>query len=1254
MSGPITGAGPLLDWLPGPDDPAPPGTYGPDESAGSHAGPSRIACPPHTGLPHVLAAWGALLYHHTGRRELPIRVLSSEAQDVVVRLTVDPGQSLAHLADTAMRALDAAQPSAADATPLPLCVDCRTEAPAASVPSGGLVLVLEDIGQGAVWGLRHDAAASRPDAVARHAQHLAAVLATAARSPQCLVKDLDPLSPTERAALLCGPDTASDYPKDSRVESLFAACAEAAGDHPAVVHGNTTLTYAELHRRSALLAESLLRDGLRPGEPVALLLPREPALVVAALAVLKAGGVYLPVDPDYPADRVSYLLKDSGAGLLLTTGRLVERLSEALGQAGTDRRVILVEEQDWSAQPAPETGSAGDADAAAYMMYTSGTTGRPKGVMVPHRGIVRLVRNVDYVRLDDTTRMAQLGATGFDASVWEIWGALLCGGTVHILDRETFLDVEELKRALEQQGITTAFITSALFHQLADEDPTAFRALRDLLVGGDVLSAKHARSVLHANPDLRLINMYGPTENVVFSTYEPVTEPVDDRVPIGRPVPRTTAYVLNQDRAVLPTGVPGELYVSGDGMALGYHGRPELTERAFVPDPFRPGRMLYRTGDKVRRLPDGRIDFLGRVDHQVKVRGFRVEPGEVEAALLTHPAVRAAVVLARRRPDSSDSYLCAYLSGDQTLVPEQVRDTVEAVLPPHMVPAHIVVLPALPLTANGKVDRAALPEPAQGGTATDEDGGRATDDVERALVDLWEDVLGVRGIGVRDTLDQLGGSSLTATRIAARVRQRFAVACPVSTVLAARSVAALAQYIRAADAAAPDAEGPCPGLAAERTPLSPQQKGIYIEQVKDPAATEYNLPITVDLSGPVDGERLRASLAVLVARHEILRTDIALNDDGTPYQRVHPELSVALDDVELPPGADPDAWTEQWIRAFDPHRGPLWRAALLRHGSGARLVLDVHHLLTDGYSLTLLMNEWAALIRGGQPAEAELSYRDFAHWANGPQGRRQAEAQRGFWTETFARPVTRLDLPTDLPRPPVRRTEGDYLPFAFGTERSLAVRELARTEGVTPFHVLLAVYTVFLGRVTGSEDVTVGTPVSGRHLPGTDRAQGMFVNTLCLRVRPSAGQSFRSYLAEVARHALAAVDHQDHPFDEVVALAGERDYSRHPLFDTLFAVQDTGLHQVDFLGGRPHWRPEATGRTIFDLNLQIDDAPEGYTARWAYATALFLRPTVEMFRDELLALTDAALATPDTSLAELGRAAPDDHTVPELALDFDF
>ncbi|MEU9987178.1 amino acid adenylation domain-containing protein [Streptomyces sp. NPDC048045] len=1242
-------------WLPTPADPAASGAYAPEEAAGTQPGAVVTAALPDPA--RVLAAWAALLHHHTGRVDLDFGFRTDRsAPPVTVRLRVEPAASLGALEEAAAQALRS--PSPGEPAPTTPCLVRRADAGQSGPrPAGALVAELDE-SAGGVLRLWHDPAAHRADAVARHAVHLRGALTALADNPTLPVRELDPLTPAERTRLLTDLNrTAVAYPRDSRVEELFAERARTAPGHPAVVHGDTVLSYAELDHRSELLAARLREEGLPPREPVALLLRREPTLVVAALAVLKAGGVYLPIDPDYPADRVAYLLADSGARRVLSVSDLADGLAATHDRPGEDFTVLTLDTWDWrqtpgATPPAPD-GPPPGADDAAYLMYTSGTTGKPKGVLVPHRGITRLVTGVDYVRLDATTRMAQVGTTGFDASVWEMWGALLGGGTLCILDRETLLDTDELGRILRDQGITTALFTSALFSRLADEDPGLFRPLRDLLVGGDVLSARHAREVLAANPGLRLVNAYGPTENAVISTCQVVDEPVGARVPIGRPVPNATAFVLNQDGLPLPTGVPGELHVGGDGLALGYHGRPDLTERAFVPHPFVPGQKLYRTGDRVRLLPDGAIDFVGRTDHQVKVRGFRVEPGEIETTLSALPGVRAAVVLARRLPGSSDSHLCGYVVADPSLDTDRLRSAAAESLPAHMVPAHLIVLPALPLTVNGKVDRAALPEPTAG-TGTEPGGRPPRDELERALVGLWEDALGIRGIGVDEQLSDYGASSLTATRLSARIRRSLRLACPVSLVLTAPTVAALAERLREAG---PSGHGPLssdaqPDGPPEPAPLSPQQHGIYVEQVKDPTGTEYNLPLVVDLSDVPSAELLRTTLAALMARHEVLRTDITLDADGRPRQRVHAELPVELQEVDLPDDADLDAWTGRWIRAFDPHRAPLWRVALLRRSGRARIVMDIHHLITDGCSLTLLATEWAQLLSGAEPGLPDVGYADYARWAAGPAGREQALAQGDFWRRTYATPPRPLDLPTDLPRPPVRRTEGAHLSFALGAELSQAVRELARTEGVTPFHVLLAGYTALLGRMSGSDDVTVGTPVSGRHLPGVERTQGMFVNTLCLRFAPQPELPFRAYLRAVAEHAMAAFDHQDFPFGELVAAAGERDYSRHPMFDTLFAVQDTGLHQVDLLGGRPRWTPEATGRTLFDLNLQIDDAPEGFTAHWAYSTHLFLPQTVELFRDELLALFDAAVTAPDTALHGMNPVAAATQAVPDF--DFDF
>jgi amino acid adenylation domain-containing protein len=1157
-----------LPWLPGPGV--------------CSAGPVDVAIPVTVPagerLVATLTAWAVLLYHHTGD-QAPVIGLQYGPAPVAVRLRVDPDRRIGTPVDVVE----------VETEPLPLVV--RTSP--GPLPPGVLALVLTSTR----LRLHHDPDVHDADAVARHARHLARVLAVLAEEPDRPVRAVDPLTAAEWARVVEEwNDTAVGYPDDQRIEQLFARRAVAAPDAPAVVHRGTTLSYAELDRRSDALAVRLQADGLRPDERVALPLRREPGLVIAALGVLKAGGVYVPIDPDLPRRRRDDLIAGCGSRCTVTAG-------DAAGLAQP------VE----PGRPVPPAAGPGS---PAYLMYTSGTTGRPKGVLVPHRGVVRLVSAPGYVRLDPTTRTAQIGATGFDASVWEIWATLLAGGCLHILDRETVLDAAELRRELAARRITTALFTSALFNQLADADPTLFRPLRDLLVGGDVLAPAQARAVLRANPGLRLVNAYGPTENAVISTCHVVTEPVGDRVPIGRPVPNTVAHVLNQDRLPLPVGIPGELYVGGDGIAPGY--LDEAGEGAFVPDPFRTGATLYRTGDRARRRPDGSIDFLGRVDDQLKVRGFRVEPGEVEAALLRNPAVRAAAVVARRLPGGSDVQLCAYVVADSA--PEEVRDQVRPLLPPHMVPSHVVALPALPLTATGKVDRAALPPLRPGGPPAV---AKPVDDLERALVELWEEVLGVPGIGVQDELDLLGAGSLTATRVAAAVRGRFGVSCPVAVVLAVPTVAGLVAHIRSAGST--DVRGPQPGRAGERPPLSPQQRRIYIEQVKDPDGTQYNLPIVVDLPDAPDPRRLLATFATLVARHEILRTDIGLDGGGVPYQRVHDDLPVELS------SADP------WVAPFDPHSAPLWRVAV----RGRQLLLDVHHLLTDGVSLTLLLREWAALWRGEAPQAPGLRYRDYAQWTAGAEFTRVVSDQRDFWAAALLPPPCVPDLPTDFARPPVRRTEGAYLAFPLGARRSRAVHALARHEGRTPFQVLLAAYSAFLARICGSEDVTVGTPVSGRHLPGVDRAQGVFVNTLCLRLHPRRDLSFRAHLRAVAEHAVAAADHQDHPFDHLVQMAGAHDPSRHPLFDTFFALQDTGLEDVDLLGGAPRWRPEATGRTIFDLNLQVEDGPGGYEARWGYSTSLFRRPTVGLLRDELLGLLDAVLADPDAPLQAPRAAAPD-------------
>ncbi|GLW56065.1 hypothetical protein Kpho01_40760 [Kitasatospora phosalacinea] len=1031
------------------------------------------------------------------------------------------------------------------------------------------------------------------------------------------------------------------YPREATIHGLFLQQAGATPDAPAVVGAHGTLTYRELAERSAALAARIRAHGVRPGELVAVRAERSPEWVVANLAVLRAGAAYLPVSPAEPERRVEYLLDDGGVRLLLG-----DREGELPGGRGTQMAIL--------GGPAAGSGEDGEPvgpEDLAYVMYTSGSTGRPKGVMVCHRNVVRLVRGTDFVAFSDRMRVLQTGAVSFDASTFELWGPLLNGGALVLPEEDAVLDAGRLGAALREHGVTTLWLTSPLFNRLARQDPAAFAPLSDLVVGGDVVAGEHVAAVLAACPGVRVVNGYGPTENTTFSTTHRIApEETGGPLPIGRPIAHSTAYVLDPAGAPVPPGTEGELYVGGDGVALGYLGRPELTAQVFLPDPFLPGGRMYRTGDLARQRPDGVVEFLGRADGQVKIRGYRIEPGEVESALRGHPCVAEAVVVPRTREggDATDRYLAAYFTEAEPLDVREVREYLAERLPRHLVPGYLVVLDALPLTAHGKVDRSALPDPADLYDLPVEH-VPPRDAVEERLVAIWEAALPGATVGVLDSAFDHGVDSLVAAGLATAIGAEFGVPVTVADVFRNPTVEDLAVLLgeRVPEPAGPAALPAAP--PADHYPLAPQQYPLFVAQRRDENSVQYNVPLLLELPGDADAARLADAWRALVARHEVLRTSFLLKDE--PVQVVH-----AAVDSELRP-VDGEPRLAELVRPFDLAAAPLARASLHRSGDRCVLFVDLHHLVVDGLSLRQLFGDLDALYRGLELPPVAPRYRDYAHWAAAGAGKAAAEQQRAYWTAALRDRPAAAELPTDRPRPALRDHGGDLLPFGLGTDRTAALRAFAVQRSVTPFAPLAAAYAVFLGLVTGQEDVTVGIPASGRTAPGLDSAVGMFVNTVPLRLRPAGDKPFGALVAEAAATAREAFAHQDFPYAELVREAGEPVPGRNPLFDTLLALQAGALQAVDLLGERVLLRPRHTGQGMADLNMQVFEEQDDLHIEWEYATELFDRATVAAFRDTFLGVLDRALAHPDTTVAALGRPAGDagPAAAPELpGIAFDF
>jgi amino acid adenylation domain-containing protein len=1124
---------------------------------------------------------------------------------------------------------------------------------------------------------------------------------------------------------------------DGGVLARVAAHAARRPAAPAVVAGDVVISYDELLRRADRLASELERR-LAPkerdpagtpfadSEPlVALCLSRSPELVVAALAVLRAGAAYLPVDIGLPAARVAWLLDDSAAPLVLARGELAAELAAA-GRPVLDLDALKLDGADGAGagSSAAAPGRAGDPagaetvqarsdggtaggggspdakqaasaafapphpDALAYVIYTSGSTGRPKGTLLAHRGLANLAAwHRDAFGLGPGDRATLLAGTGFDASVWELWSALAAGAALHLPPAEVAASPAPLAAWLAEQRIGHCFLPTPLAEAVLAEPAAAALAgsLRVLLVGGDRLH-RWAGGV-----PFRLVNDYGPTESTVVATSgdvaaAPPRSSADALPPIGRPLPGVPCWVLDRRLEPLPPGTPGELCIGGVGLARGYLGRPGLTAERLVPHPFEPGGRLYRSGDLVRWRGDGQLDFLGRIDQQVKVRGHRIELGEIEAALAALPAVREAAVAAPAAGGERRLVACvvpaAPEAGDRAAFTGALAAELRRRLPESMVPAAWLVLEALPLTANGKVDRRALEALAPDGLDA---AGPAGEEPPRTPL---EELVAGQFLGVLRTGEggdeeragaapppalgrdadffRLGGHSLLAARLVTRLRDALGVEVPLRRVFAAPTVAgvaALVEEARAGSAAGEPADDP----AAAEPPLVPVPRGgdlpassaqrrLWFLDRLDPGAPTYNMPAAVDLDGDLDRAALAAALAALAARHEALHTTLPAVD-GEPVQRIAPAAAgfPPLPVVDLaalpPPRRDAEArrlGREEGRRPFDLAAGPLLRVRLLALGAAApghRLLLTVHHAVFDGASTAVVLRELVALYaaaRGGGDAALPalpLGYADFAAWEPRRLAGGVLERHLAWWRgELTGVPV--LELPTDRPRPAVPRERGRRLRVDLPPDLAAAVRTAARSHGATPFMVLLAAFAALLSRHAGQEDFAVGTPVAGRPRRELDGVVGFFVDTLALRCDLAAVRGFGELVAQVRSRLLASYEHQEVPFDRLVEeLAPGRDLAHTPLFQVMFVLQNAFAGgDLERSGGGVAFRlaPVETTTSKFEVTLSLGETADGgFAGWWVYRSDLFDATTARRMAGRFAVLLRGALETPRRPLADL-------------------
>ncbi|TFY93785.1 amino acid adenylation domain-containing protein [Pseudomonas nabeulensis] len=1061
--------------------------------------------------------------------------------------------------------------------------------------------------------------------------------------PQQRVDELPLLGADERQRIIHDWNrTTADYPQGQCVPQLFEAQAERSPEACALVFAGQSLSYRELNRQANQLAHKLRDLGVGPEALVGVALERGPQMIIGLLAILKAGGAYVPLDPDYPSERLAHMMNDSGLQLLLTQGRLLENLpipatvqSLCLDQASG--WLDDCSEQNPVAQVLPGN--------LAYVIYTSGSTGLPKGVTIRHDALVNFLWTMgERPGITASDRVLSLTSLSFDIAGLELYLPLLRGAAVVLLRDQENKDPHALLKVIDEQAASVIQATPSTWRMVLDAAPEGALKGKKILCGGEALTAELAQRLIAQAG--HVWNLYGPTETTIWSGVHYVGPHAGTW--LGRPIANTAFHILDDNFDAVPVGVSGELYIGGDGLARGYLRRPGLTAERFVPDPFGNGR-LYRTGDLVRYRQDGVVEYIGRLDHQLKIRGFRIELGEIEACLVAHEQVREAVVIDIDGPLGKQ--LAAYLvsvdaaahqadDDAQSAWRQALKNHMKQQLPDYMVPTHLVVVDKLPLTPNGKVDRKALPRP----DATAQQGVHVAPQtpLQVALAHIWAEVLKVDQVGLTDNFFELGGHSLLATQMIGRIRQRLDLEVPLRRLFEAQDLQGFAELAAQASGAAVQAMP----VVERGQPLAvsyAQQRQWILWQL-EPASAAYNISAALRLTGHLDPQALRQAFEALISRHETLRTTFR-QDGDTPLQIIHPATAFVLDQEALDSEAQLTARVQHLVQLpFDLVQGPLLRVKLLRLDADEHvLVLTLHHIVTDGWSTSILVDELVQRYAGfsqGQAVELAplpIQYADYAAWQRQWLQAGERDRQLAYWTQKLGGEQPVLELPTDRARPALPSRAGAQVTINLEPAMINDLKALAKHEGVTLFMLLLASFQTLLQRYSAQSQVRVGVPVANRTRGEIERLIGFFVNTQVLQAEFDTHATFSDVLQQVKHTALEAQAHQDLPFEQLVdALQPQRSLNHSPLFQVMFN------HQTDVKGPRLslpgltveglNWQAHSTQ---FDLALDTVEHHSGLSAAFTYATQLFDASTIEQMGRHWRNLLQAIIEQPAQRVDEL-------------------
>ncbi|GAB6926335.1 hypothetical protein JCM10914A_03180 [Paenibacillus sp. JCM 10914] len=1089
----------------------------------------------------------------------------------------------------------------------------------------------------------------KPETIRRMSLHFLELLREIILDSSRSIKDIQLVSTYEKSILdgFHGRN-GTGVPKKTVIHQL-EYFAEQNPDKVALVSGEEQLTFSELNQYSNQLARYLQKCGDFREQLIGIYMDRSPKMMISILAIWKLGAAYVPLDSNYPTERLRHIVDDSGISFILS-----DDLRNYPQHLSTFSEISWIEINKIACELDATDSSNIDVPVSmnmlAYIIYTSGSTGMPKGVMIEHLGMMNhIYAKLSDLQITELSIIAQTASHCFDISVWQFFSTIVSGGTCIIYQNALIHQFEHMLLQVQKDGVTVLEVVPSYLTALLEYIKTSgdvfdmvLSRLEFMLVTGEALSKPLVESWFVKYPNIPLVNAYGPTE-----ASDDITHCIMDRSPdahlisIGRPIQNMNVYVVDRYMNLCPVGVRGQICVSGIGVGRGYINQPDRTAKVFLKDPFDDTRdRLYLTGDLGRYLPDGTLEIFGRIDQQVKIRGYRIELEEIESIVLKIEGIKECVVM-NKVDRKGQAYLCAFYVSNITYSADELRDYLSQTLPNYMIPSIFMSLVKLPLTANGKVHRQSLPEPDEEKRSLEHE--QPVNELERKLVSMWEEILGVEDIGMGDHFFEMGGQSLKAMHFVTRLNKELGVELPLRNLFlypTLRQIAAAIDEVKAANGNIFESIPLVPAALQDNYPVSSSQKRLYILNQINGTQTSYNMPVALMVDGLIVIEKLEKAFRKLIQRHESFRTS---------FQFVKGELVQVVDDrvdfdLRVEQSTDEQDTKRQirhFIRPFSLSIAPLLRVKLIRMEPMKHLLLlDLHHIISDGVSLAIFQRELQLLYKGLELSEIPIQYKDYAVWQSKFVESARYKQQEEYWLSVFEGDVPVLDLPGDYPRPAVKSFEGASFSQPINLELSRALRRLASDTGTTVYMVLLGLLNVLLLKYSGQEDIVVGSPVAGRNHTDLEWVMGMFVNTLAIRNRPTGDKTFEAFLEEVKINAIHAFEHQDYPFEELVdKLNISRDMSRNPLFEVMLVYQNIVEPALQEGFGDEirisAYDAELSGTAKFDLNVIVEDLGEGLLFQFEYCTRLFKRETVEQMAQHLMEIAWTVTADPHTQISAI-------------------